>query len=279
MHAQEREGRDGGTAGSRTRPGPAGGFPGRALNPAHRTAIVVGVLAGATVRAVGLPDSLELFGTSGGTLTTPVALVIALGAVSLTGAVCARSPWRVVDLVVTAVLGVAGGLFLWGVATSWNALTTPLGFYPPASAALAGLWLLPGVLGGLVLRRPGAALFCELTAAVLEALLGNQWGFSTVYYGLVEGLGAEFVLALLLYRGFGLLPALLSGAGAGLSLALLDLAIWYPTFSAPYRSAYTVMAVLSGAVLAGGGAWALTRALARVGVLAPLASGAAAERV
>ena len=51
-----------------------------------------------------------------------------------------------------AVLGVAGGLFLWVVAQSWELVTRPLSFYPPASAVLAGLWLLPGVLGGLVLR-------------------------------------------------------------------------------------------------------------------------------
>jgi energy-coupling factor transport system permease protein len=251
----------------------------RGLAPVHVATIAVGILLGTAVRAVGLPGTWELFGTSGDVLTTPVALLIALGTISVTGAVTARSPWRVVDLVVAAVLGVAGGLFLWGIATSWNALTTPLNFYPPASASLAGLWLVPGVLGGLVLRRPGAALFCELMAAVLEAILGNQWGFSTVYYGVVEGLGAEFVLALLLYRGFGLLPAMLSGAGSGAGLALLDLTIWYPTFSASYRTAYIGLAILSGAVIAGVGSWALTRALARVGVLAPLASGAAAERV
>ena len=40
-----------------------------------------------------------------------------------------------------------------------------------------------------------------------------------------------------------------------------------------------MLAVVSGAVIAGVGAWALTRALATTGALAPLASGRTAERV
>ncbi len=187
--------------------------------------------------------------------------------------------WRVVEMVVAGVLAVAGGLFLWGLAAGWEVFTRPLAFYAPASAVLSGLWVLPGVLGGLVVRKPGAALYTELVAALVEALLGNQWGFSTVYYGFLEGLGAELVLAVFLYRRFGLLVALAAGAGAGLALGLLDITVAYPAYPAADKLAYVGIAVVSGAVLAGGLAWALTRALARTGALAPLASARTAERV
>jgi energy-coupling factor transport system substrate-specific component len=187
--------------------------------------------------------------------------------------------WRVVDIVVAGVLAVAGGLFFWLVAHSWDVLTAPLNAYPPASAALGGLWLLPGVLGGLVIRKPGAAIYVELVAATLEALLGNKWGFSTVWYGLLEGLGAEIVLAIFLYRRFGLPVAMLAGAGAGVALGLLDLTFWFTAFSATHQVVYVVLAVISGAVIAGIGAWALTGALARAGALAPLASGRTGQRV
>ncbi len=187
--------------------------------------------------------------------------------------------WRVVDIVVAAVLGVAGGLFLWGVSAAWTPITAPLSFYPPASALLAGLWLVPGVVGALVIRKPGAAVFTELVAAILEALLGNQWGFATVYYGLLEGLGAEIVVAVFLYRRFGLLTGLGAGAGAGVALGLLDTFIYYPQFSATSKLVYLGLAVVSGALIAGVGGWALTRALARTGALAPLASGRTAARV
>jgi len=187
--------------------------------------------------------------------------------------------WRVVDIVVAAVLGVAGGFLFWGVAAAWTPITGPLGFYPPAAAVLNGLWLVPGVLGGLVIRKPGAAVFTELVAALVEAQLGDQWGFSVLYYGLAEGFGAELILAVLLYRRFGLPVAVLSGAGAGVAVGILDLVVYYADFPASQKAAYVVLSVVSGAAIAGAGGWLLTRALARTGALAPLASGRTAERV
>ena len=141
------------------------------------------------------------------------------------------------------------------------------------------MWLLPAVVGGLVVRRPGAAVYTELVAATLSALVGNQWGFATVWYGLLEGLGAEVVLALLLYRRWGLPTALLAGAGAGVVVGLLDAFVYYPDFAAGYKATYVALAVVSGVVVAGLGGWALTRALGRAGALAPLASAKDARRV
>jgi energy-coupling factor transport system substrate-specific component len=253
---------------------------GRALTPGQIVGLGTSIGAGLLVWAVGLPADVILFGTKLSDLTVAGALFVALTGISVVGAWSAQATWRVVEMVVASVIGVVAGLFLWGVAAAWTPLTNPLqAVYPPLTALLAGLWLIPGVLGGLVIRKPGAALYAELVAAVIEALLGNQWGFSTVYYGLVEGLGAEFVLALLLYRRFGLPAALLSGTGTGLSLALLDITVYYPTFPPSQKLAYCALAVLSGAVIAGAGAWALTRALAGTGALGPLASGRSAERV
>jgi energy-coupling factor transport system substrate-specific component len=250
-----------------------------ALRPVTVIGIAVCLLAGVLIWAVGLPGSGSVFGTQVSTLTVPLALAVALTGVSIVGAVTFPDRWRVVDTVVAGVLGVVGGFFFWGVATVWTPVTEALKLAPPASALLAGLWLVPGVLGGLVIRKPGAAVYVELVAAVLEALLGNQWGFSTVYYGLIEGLGAEFVLAVLLYRSFTLVPALLAGAGAGVAVGLLDTSVYYTDLTGGTKAGYVALAVLSGAVIAGGGAWSLTRALAATGALAPLASGRTAERV
>jgi energy-coupling factor transport system substrate-specific component len=256
------------------------GLPGTARPSATQLGgVAVSLVAAAVVWAVGLPSSVAVFGTPLSELTVPAALALALAGTATVGALTARRTWRVVDLVVASVLAVAGGFFFWGVATVWEPMTAPLKFFPPGSAALAGLWLVPGVLGALVIRKPGAAVYTELVAASVEALLGNQWGFSTVWYGLVEGLGAEFVLAVLLYRSYGLVAALLAGAGAGVTVGLLDSFVYYPQFSAAYKSAYVAFATVSGAVIAGLGSWALTRALARSGALAPLASGRSAERV
>jgi energy-coupling factor transport system substrate-specific component len=184
----------------------------------------------------------------------------------------------VVDIVVASVLGVAGGLLfvVWNL--NYGAISAPLSTVP-AIALLGGVWLLPAVLGGLVIRKPGAAVYTELVAAVLSALVGNQWGFSTVWYGLIEGLGAEVVFAVLLYRRFGLPTAMVAGAVDGAVISLCDLLLSYPTTSVTWKGTYVVCLAISGAVVAGAGSWALTRALAATGALAPLASGRTAARV
>jgi energy-coupling factor transport system permease protein len=246
-------------------------------------ALAVAVLAaivGVAVYVIGLPDSPTLFGTPLAELTLPIALLIGLGGLwTAGGLVAARRSWRVVDIVVASVLGVAGGLLF----AIWNAnyetIKLPFAGFPPAAALLVGVWLLPGVLGGLVIRKPGAAVYTELVAAVVSALIGSQWGFSVVWYGLLEGMGPEVVLAVLLYRRFGLPSAVLAGIGAGVVVGVLDTLLYYPEFSPAWKLAYGGFAMLSGAVIAGVGSWALTRALAATGALAPLASGRTATRV
>jgi len=237
----------------------------------------LGVLVGVVIYVVGLPSSSSLFGTPLSDLTLPTAMFVGGAAVAVVASTATAGRWRVVDIVVASVLGVAGGL----VFSVWNATSVPLrdAMVPPLSAIIVGVWLFPAVLGALIVRRPGAAVYTELVAAVLSALVGNEWGFATVWYGLVEGLGAEVVFALLLYRRYGFPTALFAGAGAGIAVGMLDTLIYYPEFSVGKRLAYIAVAIVSGVIIAGLGSWALARALARTGTLAPMASGRVAERV
>jgi energy-coupling factor transport system substrate-specific component len=182
--------------------------------------------------------------------------------------------WRVVDIVVASVLGIAGALIYF----AWNAIygpvTKPLEIALPGSQALLyGVWLFAGVLGAIVIRKPGAALFTELVAAIVSALLGAQWGFLTIESGLVQGFGAELVFLLLLYSVWRLWAVMLAGAVSGLAMAINDLVVSYPGSAAPFAIAYTVGAVISGAVIAGLGSWLILRGLAKTGVLSRFASG------
>ena len=77
--------------------------------------------------------------------------------------------WRVVDIVVASVLGVASGIIFWAWGLAWTPLSGLLAFTPGLEGLLAGGWLFAGVLGGLVIRKPGAAIFTELVAAVVSA--------------------------------------------------------------------------------------------------------------
>lgn len=186
-----------------------------------------------------------------------------------------QSPrWRVVDIVVAAVIGVAAGVIYFAWNQLYNPLTEPLKLLLPGlQSVLYGVWLLAGVAAGLVIRKPGAAVFASIVAASFSAMLGAQWAFMTIEAGLVQGLGAELIFLLVAYRRFGLPTAMLAGLGSGLAMGINDLIFWYPGADTLFQAVYLGGSALSGAVIAGAGGWALTRALARTGALSRFASG------
>jgi energy-coupling factor transport system permease protein len=255
------------------------------LSSAHRAAIAAGALLGAAIAVVGLPGSVTIFGrvipltVYGAPLAYPAGLLVALGTIVVVGLLAADRSWTVADLVVASVLAVAGGVLfsIWN--ATYNPISEALNFYPPIKGLYVGVWLLPAVLGALVIRKPGAAIYTELVAAVISALVGSQWGVAVIWYGLLQGLGAEIVVALLLYRRFGWVTAAVAGAAAGVVSGSLDLVTSYPFYSADYKVLYVAAVTVSGAVIAGLGSYALATALKRTGALAPLASGRDAERV
>jgi energy-coupling factor transport system substrate-specific component len=185
-----------------------------------------------------------------------------------------RFRWRVVDIVVAAVLGVACGLIYFG----WSAVYGPLNALlkvaiPGLDGLLGGMWLLGGVLGGLIIRRPGAALFVELVAALVPALIGNQWGTTTLVSGILQGLGAEIVFAIFLYKRWKLPVAVLAGVLAAAFEWCFEIIVWYPENTLQFKGLYLLFLAISGAVLAGVLGWLLAQALARTGALDRFESG------
>jgi len=181
--------------------------------------------------------------------------------------------WRVVDIVVAAVVAVAFGV----VFLAWNALafaTLPLfAFLPPAQAILNGLWLLPGVLVGLIVRRPGAALFGGLVSATVSVLLGSPYGADALISGAIQGAGAEVGFAIGRYRRWTLPFAILAGVLAALFATPHDVIVYYPDADAAIWVVYAVATAISGAIVAGIGSWLLVRALVGTGVLRDFAVG------
>lgn len=181
--------------------------------------------------------------------------------------------WRTVDIVVAAVFGVAFGVVFW----AWNLLGTVVGpalaFFAPVAAILNGVFLMPGVIAGLVIRKPGAAIVASTLAATVSILLGSPYGGIIIVYGLVQGVGAEVGFALLRYRRFGLAAALLAAVTAGVSTSVLDLTYYYSTWPLHWMGTYLGLTVLSSMLLAGLGGWLLVRALAASGALSSFPVG------
>ncbi len=181
--------------------------------------------------------------------------------------------WRVVDIVVASVVGVATGIIFWAWGQLYNPLSLIQSVLPGLQGLVGGVWLLGGVLGGLIVRKPGAALYTELLAAIVSALIGTQWGILTLLSGLVQGLGAEIVFALVLYRTWRVWVAILAGAGAGGAAVVTDLIVSYAGADVPFAIVYAVSVIVSGALLAGFLGWLIVRGLARSGALNRFAVG------
>ena len=190
--------------------------------------------------------------------------------------VLARRPlaaWRSIDVITTAMLGVAFGVAYWGWDQAYSLLSPAFNGFPPSSGLVGGVWLLAGVVAALVVRRPGAAVFAELAAATVEMGRGNSWGATTFVSGLIEGLGVELVFAVFLYRRFGPVVAALGGAVAAVAEAVFEWSVYYSSYSIGWKLAYAAIFAVSGAVISGVGGWLLTRGLAETGALNPFPPG------
>lgn len=185
-----------------------------------------------------------------------------------------RRRWRTVDIVVGAVVAALFGAIYW--AWGYFPAAKLLTAFPPLAGVCNTVFVLAGPLGALIIRRPGAALFTEFVAAVFEALISTHWSATSILvYGGVQGLAAEIGFLVFVYKLWRLPAALLSGALAGASMAVLDVWVYqyYENFSTAYKIDYLLACVVGGAAVAGAGAWYLVRLLADTGVLAPFASG------
>ena len=86
-------------------------------------------------------------------------------------------------------------------------------------------------------------------------------------------LGVPVAFAIGLYRSWGLTFAVLAGVLSGLAAAVHDIVVYYPDFGLNAQLVYAGATAVSGALIAGVGAWLLLRALVATGVLHEFAAG------
>jgi energy-coupling factor transport system substrate-specific component len=171
--------------------------------------------------------------------------------------------WRTRDIVVAAVIGVAFGVAFWAVGAVWRAVE----FVGPVQNILYGAWLLPALVAPLIIRKPGAALFAELVAAGLSALLGSSWGVDTLLSGFVQGAAAELVFAFTLYRLWSFPVLAVAGLASAAAAYVHDVVVWYPGYAADVLAIIAVTMAISGLILLPAAAIGLVRALRQAGVL------------
>jgi energy-coupling factor transport system substrate-specific component len=175
--------------------------------------------------------------------------------------------WRTRDIIVTALIGVGFGVAFVAFGGVWAGLQPLELIYPVLRDAFYGIWLIPAVLAPLIVRKPGAALFAEMVAAGVSAILGSQWGVDTLLSGFVQGAAAELVFAFLLYRSWSF-PVLAAAAVASAAAAWIhDWVLYYAGVSLELQIARGVLMAISAVVIVAGGSVLIERSLRRAGVL------------
>jgi len=176
--------------------------------------------------------------------------------------------WRTRDIVMAAVIGVAFGVVFWVWGVVWEGPLAPLSTLAlPLRDLGYAVWLIPAVLAPLIIRKPGAALFAEMVAAGVSALLGSLWGVDTLLSGFVQGAGAELVFAFTLYR-LWTFPILSLAAIASAAAAWVhDWVLYYANIDPTIQIARGVFMAISAVVIVAAGSVALYRSLRTAGVL------------
>jgi energy-coupling factor transport system substrate-specific component len=175
--------------------------------------------------------------------------------------------WRTRDIVVAAVLGVTFGVVFWAWGLAWKGLEPLNAAVPVFQDLFYAVWLVPAVLAPLIIRKPGAALFAEMVAAGLSALLGSQWGVDTLLSGFVQGAAAELVFAFTLYRIWSLPVLGLAAVASAAAAWVHDWVLYYADVALEIQVARGIAMAISAVIIVALGSLALVRSLRRAGVL------------
>jgi len=187
--------------------------------------------------------------------------------------------WKLRDIIVAAILAVVCGAIYMG----WDWVTNPLfaaSMSPIVGAIVNGLWWIAAGLVPYIIRRPGAAFIAELVSSCVEFLFGSPYSLGVIISGLAQGIGPELAFGAGRYKRYGYRTMMIAGALGGLGNSVQ----WYfeyqgYSYSIPIIIGYTVVTMISGAILAGVLPKLIGDALLRTGVLRNFEIGRDARRL
>jgi energy-coupling factor transport system substrate-specific component len=158
--------------------------------------------------------------------------------------------WTQREIVVVAAIGVVFGVVYLAWVQLWLLAQGAIG--PLSLDIFFGLWCVASVLAAYVVRKPGAAFFSEVVAAVAEIATGNPAGLILLVTGVVQGAGAELPFAATRWRRYDWAVLLASGASAAVfSFVYTWIRFSYGALSPGLLVTMFVIRVISGMLLAG----------------------------
>ena len=170
------------------------------------------------------------------------------------------------EMVLTTVVAVALGVSVWGWTFIYE-IAKPFLKISGLSYLAAGFWIFASVFLSQIVRKPGIAIIASVIAAFVESLL-THWGIVSVLWGIVQGLGAELIFMLFLYRKWDLWVVITASALSAAFSYALDFSLYdYKNLSVGFNLVQFFSFILSSALLAGVFSHVLSKRLLRLGVL------------
>ncbi len=170
------------------------------------------------------------------------------------------------EIVFSLVFSVAVGVGYWGWTFVYE-LMKPFLKIVGLQYLTAGFWIFVSVFIPYVLRKPGLGLAASLMAAYVQSLF-TQWGLTSLLWGLVQGLGAELVFCLFMYKNFHWSVVMLSSAVSAIFSYILDFYMYeYGSFGLNLNLIQVTSFILSSVFIASGLTLYLSKRLLRAGVL------------
>lgn len=182
--------------------------------------------------------------------------------------------WTQREIVVVATIGVVFGVLYLAWVQLWLLLQGLIG--PIAMDIVFGFWCVASVIAAYAVRKPFAALFAEVAAAIAEIATGNPAGLILLLTGLVQGAGAELPFALTRWKRYDTSVLVASGISSAIfSFVYTWIRFKYGALDPMLLVAMLAIRMASGIVLAGLLGRYLAKRLHATGVLNGLAIGEA----
>ncbi|GBG94694.1 energy-coupling factor transporter substrate-binding protein [Ligilactobacillus salitolerans] len=124
-----------------------------------------------------------------------------------------NNAWHLRDVILLTLVAILTGVLYFGVVFLYNALSvalTPLGLAPFGNDLILGLWTLAAPLAACLLQKIGSATIGEILASAVEAIMGGQWGISTLISGFIQGIGSELGFTFTAYKRYDMVSLSLS---------------------------------------------------------------------
>jgi energy-coupling factor transport system permease protein len=177
--------------------------------------------------------------------------------------------WTLREILIVTVLGAVFGVLYLGWVQVW--LIAQAIFGPVTMDVVMGFWFIVSIIAAAIIRKPGAALFSEVLAAVVQVMLGSPAGLLLLLTGLVQGAGAEAVFAATRWRRYTLAILMAAGVGAAVfSFVYTWIRFDYAALAPALLLVMFALRCASGALLGGLLGHVIVEALYKTGVLSGL---------